>query len=853
MEEENQQVNWGEDSSIDEEGEVNWKESPSHSDEEEGGAQEAEEDEGANPYFMEGGKGESSEDEDDGKRVIRTAKEKRFQEMKKAIAKLSAAMKNNDWRLIEIEWDGVLKVSTKGPGKVFPKFYVSFLLELDNKINEMTKETLKAMKAKKAHFYNRMKLHWKKFLKEDKETEDKIAQYKANPDAYEDKSELPDEPEEKKEEPAGEEKKEDWTPEKIEKKIKELLKERGTKHYVTGQVHSHIKTFRLFLSLTPDLARQLAYRFLIVNALFDTNQGATHLVINTWKKIYNELVIILDALFENPHLKLVENVEESAAENTVCGHLLFSVERLHDEYIRSLQNIDPQTPDYLQRLAHENDMLILLQYTSKYYETLRATTPNDPRTINSIAELSARQLDYLYYKHEAKGGGVEVVTLDQHNVEEVEEEVKEVEVKEAESLEEEGEGKEEPKEEEIIAELISPRKLPPPVTNLRETVSQLANLGNKHSENLLLKRRVMLQHVYHLALHDQYGAARDMLLMAHLPEQIHKAQVNEQILYNRVMVQLGMAAFRAGKIEDANACLQDIIQAGKDKAKELLAQGITRYQGEKNIEQEKQERSRQIPYHMHINLDLIEFVLLVCGMLLEIPVIAQMRFRETKRKVLSNFKKSYDFYNDRQFFTGPPESTKEAVIVAAKGLERGDWRSCRDTLRGLEIWRLIPNHLVVFEKITSLMQEQGLRTYLFTFAQHYDTIHISHLAKMFELEENTAHALVSNMMMSAELQASFDQLSGAIVIEAPEVSPLQHLALNFAEKANVLLENAEVVDQRSAHGRWVDQQGQGQRMGQKQQYPRGAVQISGGQGKPSNKPGEKPFVRKKQPKRPNNK
>jgi len=70
-------------------------------------------------------------------------------------------------------------------------------------------------------------------------------------------------------------------------------------------------------------------------------------------------------------------------------------------------------------------------------------------------------------------------------------------------------------------------------------------------------------------------------------------------------------------------------------------------------------------------------------------------------------------------------------------------------------------------------------------------------------------------MMSAELQASFDQPSGAIVVGCQDASSLQYLALNFAEKANILLENNEQIDQRGMYDRrsWTEPGRQGQKPG----------------------------------------
>lgn len=50
--------------------------------------------------------------------------------------------------------------------------------------------------------------------------------------------------------------------------------------------------------------------------------------------------------------------------------------------------------------------------------------------------------------------------------------------------------------------------------------------------------------------------------------------------------------------------------------------------------QDKLERARQIPYHMHINVELMECVYLICSMLLEIPHMASQEY-ELRRRLLS--------------------------------------------------------------------------------------------------------------------------------------------------------------------------------------------------------------------------
>ena len=98
-----------------------------------------------------------------------------------------------------------------------------------------------------------------------------------------------------------------------------------------------------------------------------------------------------------------------------------------------------------------------------------------------------------------------------------------------------------------------------------------------------------------------------------------------QILYNRTMVQLGLCGFRHAEIRDAHNALLDIQLGGRSK--ELLAQGLLpQRHHERSNDQEKIEKQRQMPFHMHINLEMLECVYLTSAMLLEIPYMAAHEF-----------------------------------------------------------------------------------------------------------------------------------------------------------------------------------------------------------------------------------
>ena len=90
------------------------------------------------------------------------------------------------------------------------------------------------------------------------------------------------------------------------------------------------------------------------------------------------------------------------------------------------------------------------------------------------------------------------------------------------------------------------------------------------------------------------------------------------------MAQMGLCAFRNGKYLMAMNCLADLFMS--QRIKELLAQGISSNRfHERDAKQEKLEKKRQFPFHMHIHLDVLEAVHLISAMFIEVENIASGR------------------------------------------------------------------------------------------------------------------------------------------------------------------------------------------------------------------------------------
>lgn len=104
------------------------------------------------------------------------------------------------------------------------------------------------------------------------------------------------------------------------------------------------------------------------------------------------------------------------------------------------------------------------------------------------------------------------------------------------------------------------------------------------------------------------------------------------------------------------------------------------------------------------------------------------------------------------------------------------------------------------------IQEEGLRTYLFTNAPYYTTLSLELLSRIFSLSVRTVTSIVSKMIWNEELAASLDQAGGVVVFHRVEPNKLQQLALSLSEKVAQLVEqNEKALDVKLGGGTgWTD-------------------------------------------------
>ena len=584
-----------------------------------------------------------------------------------------------------------------------------------------------------------------------------------------------------------------FTSEGVFKALRAVFEARGKKNTDrTEQITILRKLYEV--SVTP--YQKIRTLLALISARFDYNPSmAGYMMLDQWSSAIKELVALLTELENNRTYVVVEETPDYDEEEDripgqngqeaivqVRGSIMGFIDRLDEEFIKSLQNIDPHTPEYVDRLRDEMILYSVIVRSQCYYERVGNST-------ESLCRVVMRRLEHIYYKSSLV--------------------IEAMENKIAQDLPQ------------GLESNISP--LPSGSSNNASTLINALCVYLFRESSSLLRTRALLVHVYHEALCNHYHRARDMLLMSHLQETIHGADVASQILFNRTMVQIGLAAFRQGLIKESQQALSDAFGTGR--VKELLAQGMQPQRfSNLTVEQEKLDKQRQLPFHMHINIELLESCYLVSSMLLEIPLMAAATHShagpsvsDARRRIISRpFRRMLD-YNERQAFTGPPENTRDHIMQASKALAACDWRRARELVLSVKAWALLPapGPEVIKAMLDQKLREEGLRTYLFTSAAHYDSSGLGQLAKMFDLQVEQVQAIVSRMIFNEEIAASLDSRSDVaapsvevvtsaadedkrtspasllLVFHRSDTTRMQQIAVSLAEKAHQFMDQNE--------------------------------------------------------------
>uniref|UniRef100_A0A914ZZQ8 Eukaryotic translation initiation factor 3 subunit C n=1 Tax=Parascaris univalens TaxID=6257 RepID=A0A914ZZQ8_PARUN len=679
----------------------------------------------------------SDSEDDSQKRVVKAEKDRRLGELKDIIKQAKNSKNIKDMSKLLTTFEGICKVFEKTrvvlarEGISVPRFYIRFLSETEDFVNEQWENKETRKTLSKVNSKGLTTLR-QKIRKYNKELEAEVMAYRAEPD------------------PVGYSSGDDGVEDDkkvVLDKLDEILQVRGRKstnrkHYVRmleelyNTAHEHRLGGGVLAKILNSVISALSELSTHMNECMDYAR---------WSRIVGVVDGLFDLLNDNPQMILSlsveednENVSNADQPYKIHGSALMNVHLLDSEFTKMLQNADYYSTDYVEKLKGEKELCALIDKSVDYVDQ---RIDDGIFTQEEICKLYMLKIEHLCYKYEAKDA--------------------------MESCQD----------------------------SVAVTIQRLCKEVYARDETKRLRQRAILCQIYHLALHDHWNKAKELMLMSHLQSTIEHSDISTQILYNRAICQLGLCAFRRGLIAEAHHGLSEI--QNTQRARELLAQGVpVRPVEQRTFEQDKLDRARLVPYHMHINVDVIECVYLICSMLLEIPRIASQQ-HEMRRKLLS---RSFHYHLkqlERNSVIGPPESTREHIVAASRALLNGDWKKCRDFIindkMNVKIWSLFRNANDVKRMLVEQIQVESLRAYLFTYSTVYTSVSLGMLKQLFELDKPKIISIITKAITVGELNADVDESSDCLIMARIESTPLDLLNLNYLEKISQLADLSEQV------------------------------------------------------------
>ena len=263
------------------------------------------------------------------------------------------------------------------------------------------------------------------------------------------------------------------------------------------------------------------------------------------------------------------------------------------------------------------------------------------------------------------------------------------------------------------------------------------------------------------------------LINCDMTEYLNTADVGTQVMYNRVLAVVGIASFKAGSVSESHFYLSELC----NKSRELLAQSVSRGSAERTAEQEKAERRRQVPYHMHVDIEAVEAAHFISAMMLEIPNIAGGRGRVSVSRAFRKFAEWYD----RNLSAGPPENYRDTLALVGRALLGGDVDKAVDLLSGLDIWTKFG--LQVKSLIIVQLRECALKTFLTSNLPVNEAYRVSQLGALFGISDESVKDVVSGWVMAGELEAAaLDESRTNVVSHNQKVNRLALLAAEITDK-----------------------------------------------------------------------
>lgn len=311
--------------------------------------------------------------------------------------------------------------------------------------------------------------------------------------------------------------------------------------------------------------------------------------------------------------------------------------------------------------------------------------------------------------------------------------------------------------------------------------------------NVLVNDNIsILYNVYQLALQGKFQEGKDAILRSGIADERDYNYWNDEfsMMYNRVVAQLGLAAFAAAKFQEASECLQKIFVSGYDqKSAERVR---SRDEVRTSIGQEAPRtddsnaqlawRDLLVPAHFEISYDHLELAALVSEVILDAVADARRPYQHKKRSIIA---RQIKFPKYQHNVSGNPNNTTETLRAVVAALKNGEGKEISRLIQAVPAWDSFPQYNTTpQDNVLSRIREEALKVYCYTYAVSFLSISVAELAAQFELPESSVKCIINQALLDKEspLVAFWSQDESLLLVDRGNVTRLQHLVNDAADK-----------------------------------------------------------------------
>ncbi|XBW36879.1 hypothetical protein QEN19_002458 [Hanseniaspora menglaensis] len=721
---------------------------------------------------------EDEYDEDGSKNKVKSSKQKLLVEFFRHSKKIDVAELTGEWEKILEEYEATLKLLSKFQqqnNQAVPNIFVKILLQCEEAINSYDEDQSGTKSKTNSKAFNNLKQRFKKTIRE---FQDFVNVFNVSKDEiFYNESALSEDAKfiiiEKSED------KEDL-PQLASKSVKffiklnSVLEHKGKKN---TDINEQIDTMVDILeNLASDAYEKILSYLNLIPLRFEATNSMAYQPLEQWKVSFTEIDALFKLLEENIDEYIVSEVasrndflddKESlvnpkTGKKEILGSVFAFVERLNSEFAKSLLHIDYKSMEYVDRLRDEQDIYNMILRTQLYLEK---TLPKEKEGF-FLSRVLILRLDHIYYKPNDL-----------------------IEIFEAEAWE-------------FIHSLTTKyeTRFQSDSVNNAELIDSLVDVFDKDIEakKLNFNEKAHLFKIYYYALNDDYTKAVALLESfaqdGFAINEINKYDSSIQILFNRVIVQLGFSSFKNCLFSDSQSILRPV----------SLPQQLKEFMGQKSISKYNDYNDKSgnnsmefadgvkledvhLPFHKHINLDLIDTVFLTCSLINDVPKIAALNSRCFVSEPIPNtpktIKKKLDTY-EKAGFHAPAESQKDFILHAAIAMQKGDWKKAMDYVSKTGVWNLFSESKQEVD-LVEIFKIQTLKAYIFNIKKFYTKLAISHLETIFELSSDRIKEILRETFETYEVDALVEDNSEFVVFQkGSELPKLEELCLKLNRERN---------------------------------------------------------------------